>query len=90
MAHKKSWWTASNVRDSAWKRLWIKKYAWEKVISWNILIRQRWTKWHAWENVWVWVDFTIFAKKDWVVKFTKKRKMKFNWRTYVNTVINVV
>jgi len=90
MAHKLAWWTAKNIKDSKWQRLWIKKFWWEKVKSWNIIVRQRWTKWHPWKWVWMWKDFTIFAIQDWVVEFTIKRKMKFNWRTYKNTVVNVV
>ena len=38
----------------------------------------------------MWKDFTIFSIIEWVVKYSIIRKMKFNWRTYKNTVVNVV
>ena len=90
MAHKLAWWTAKNTRDSKWQRLWVKKFWWESAIKWNIIIRQRWTKWHPWTWVMMWKDFTIFAVIDWIVTYSIERKMKFNWRTYKNTVVSVI
>ena len=89
MAHKKSGWTAQNVHDSPWQRLWIKKYAGQRVVSWNILVRQRWTKWCPWNWTEMWKDFTIFAVSDWIVYFTEKRQLKFNWRVYRDIFVHV-
>jgi len=38
----------------------------------------------------MWVDHTIFAIKDWFVKFYEKQQMKFNWRTYKDIFVSVV
>lgn len=89
MAHKKSWWTAQNIHDSPWQRLWVKKFAGQKVLAGNILVRQRWTKWHPWNWVWIWRDHTVFATIDWVVSFTEKKLIKFNWRIYKDIFVHV-
>ena len=72
MAHKKAGGSSRNGRDSAGRRLGIKKYGGEKVIPGNIILRQRGTKWHPGENVGMGKDHTIFAVTDGNVKFTKK------------------
>lgn len=89
MAHKKSGWTAKNIHDSPWQRLWVKKFAGEKVIEWNIIVRQRWTKFYPWVGTRIWKDYTIFSVSNWEVYFTEKRQLKFNWRTYRNVFVNV-
>ncbi len=89
MAHKKSWWTAQNVHDSPGQRLWIKKYAGEAVIAWNILARQRGNKFYPWAWVWMWKDHTLYALVDWVVYFTEKRQLKFNWRVYRDVFLHI-
>lgn len=89
MAHKKSWWIAQNIKDSPWQRLWVKRFAWEKVISWNIIIRQRWTKYFPWFWVKIWKDHTIFAVIDWVVSFSEKKQTKFDWRVFKDVFVHV-
>jgi large subunit ribosomal protein L27 len=71
MAHKKGQGTSVNGRESHSKRLGIKKFGGEAVISGNILVRQRGTKHHPGKNVGVGRDWTLFALKDGVVKFDK-------------------
>ena len=61
MAHKKGGGSTRNGRDSKSKRLGVKKYAGETVISGNILVRQRGTKIKPGENVGLGRDYTIFA-----------------------------
>ncbi|MGI9423060.1 MAG: 50S ribosomal protein L27 [Hyphomicrobiaceae bacterium] len=73
MAHKKAGGSSRNGRDSASKRLGIKKYGGEIVIPGNILCRQRGTKWHPGRNVGIGTDHTIFAKVEGRVKFDTKR-----------------
>ena len=51
MAHKKAGGSSRNGRDSAGRRLGVKKFGGERVISGNILVRQRGTKFHAGRNV---------------------------------------
>jgi large subunit ribosomal protein L27 len=71
MAHKKGQGTSSNGRDSASKRLGVKKFGGQEVIAGNILVRQRGTRIHAGRNVGVGRDWTLFALKDGTVKFDK-------------------
>ncbi|MDA5192775.1 50S ribosomal protein L27 [Govanella unica] len=69
MAHKKAGGSSRNGRDSAGRRLGVKKFGGEAVISGNILIRQRGTKVRAGENVGMGKDHTLFATAEGVVKF---------------------
>lgn len=69
MAHKKAGGSSRNGRDSAGKRLGVKKFGGEKVVAGNIIVRQRGTKVHPGANVGIGVDHTLFAKSDGVVKF---------------------
>ncbi len=73
MAHKKAGGSSKNGRDSAGRRLGVKKFGGEQVIPGNIIIRQRGTTWHPGENVGIGKDHTIFAIKSGAVKFTDKR-----------------
>ncbi len=73
MAHKKGGGSTSNGRDSNSKRLGVKKYAGEKVLSGNILVRQCGTHIHAGKNVDVGKDYTLFATIDGVVTFDMLR-----------------
>ena len=82
MAHKKSGGSSRNGRDSAGRRLGVKKYGGEAVQPGAIIIRQRGTKFFAGENVGMGKDHTLFAKAFGAVKFITKR----NDRTYVNVV----
>ncbi|NMB60816.1 MAG: 50S ribosomal protein L27 [Chloroflexi bacterium] len=69
MAHKKGGGSTRNGRDSKSKRLGIKHFAGERVISGNILVRQRGTKVKPGENVGLGKDYTIFSKIDGVVVY---------------------
>ncbi len=82
MAHKKAGGSSRNGRDSAGRRLGIKKYGGEFVVSGNIIARQRGTKWHPGTNVGMGKDHTIFATTDGRVEFRTKR----NDRTYISVV----
>ena len=61
MAHKKAGGSSRNGRDSAGRRLGVKKSGGQAVIPGNIIIRQRGTKYHPGENVGLGKDHTIFA-----------------------------
>lgn len=73
MAHKKGQGSTRNGRDSNPQYLGVKKFGGEKVLSGNILVRQRGTKFHPGENVKKGSDDTLFAVSDGVVKFEVKR-----------------
>ncbi len=72
MAHKKAGGSARNGRDSESKRLGVKKFGDQAVVSGNIIVRQRGTKYHAGTNVGVGRDHTLFATSDGRVKFNRK------------------
>ncbi|CBG39948.1 50S ribosomal protein L27 [Helicobacter mustelae] len=74
MAHKKGQGSTQNNRDSAGRRLGIKKFGSQFVRAGNIIVRQRGTKVHPGENVGMGKDHTIFALVDGVVKFQQKTK----------------
>ncbi len=76
MAHKKGQGSTQNNRDSAGRRLGVKKYGGESVIAGNIIIRQRGTKIHPGKNVGMGKDHTIYALVDGVVKFERKDKKR--------------
>jgi large subunit ribosomal protein L27 len=82
MAHKKAGGSSRNGRDSAGRRLGVKKYGGENVISGNIIIRQRGTKYHPGENVGIGKDHTIFAVTEGKVEFSRRR----GGRTFVSVV----
>ena len=71
MATKKAGGSSRNGRDSAGRRLGIKKFGGEFVEVGNIIARQRGTKWHPGKNVGLGKDHTIFAKIAGVVTFVK-------------------
>ena len=73
MAHKKAGGSSRNGRDSAGRRLGVKKYGGEVVIPGNIIIRQRGTKVHPGRNVGMGKDHTLFALTDGKVQFHKTR-----------------
>ncbi|GAK74571.1 MULTISPECIES: 50S ribosomal protein L27 [Nonlabens] len=82
MAHKKGVGSSKNGRESHSKRLGVKIFGGQAAIAGNILIRQRGMEHHPGENVYAGKDFTLHAKVDGLVKFTKKR----NNRSYVSIV----
>ncbi len=69
MAHKKAGGSSRNGRDSEGRRLGVKKFGGESVISGNIIVRQRGTKWHPGANVGIGKDHTLFALVDGKVLF---------------------
>ncbi|MFC6654939.1 50S ribosomal protein L27 [Roseibium salinum] len=81
MAHKAGG-SSRNGRDSAGRRLGIKKYGGEAVIPGNIIARQRGTQWHPGTGVGMGKDHTIFATVEGKVVF----QAKANKRTYINVL----
>jgi len=76
MAHKKGQGSTQNNRDSAGRRLGVKKFGGEVVIPGNIIIRQRGTKVHPGTNVGMGKDHTLFALVEGVVTFERKDKKR--------------
>jgi large subunit ribosomal protein L27 len=69
MAHKKAGGSSRNGRDSAGRRLGVKKFGGQEVIGGNIIIRQRGTKVYPGRNVGIGKDHTLFALTDGRVVF---------------------
>ena len=84
MAHKKGQGSTQNNRDSAGRRLGVKKFGGEAVRAGNIIIRQRGTKVHPGANVGIGTDHTIYALIDGVVKFEIKDKTRKKVPVYAN------
>ena len=82
MAHKKAGGSSRNGRDSAGRRLGVKKFGGESVRGGNIIVRQRGTKWHPGVNVGMGKDHTLFALVDGKVLF----KARVDGRAYINVV----
>lgn len=82
MAHKKAGGSSRNGRDTAGRRLGVKKFGGESVIAGNIIVRQRGTKMWPGAGVGMGRDHTLFAKVDGAVQFKKGVKN----RTFVNIV----
>ena len=78
MAHKKAGGSSRNGRDSAGRRLGVKKFGGQEVIGGNIIIRQRGTQYHAGANVRMGRDHTLYAgvagRVDFAVKGPKQRR----------------
>jgi large subunit ribosomal protein L27 len=73
MAHKKAGGSSRNGRDTAGRRLGVKRYGGEHVLAGNILVRQRGTKVHPGLNVGMGTDHTLFALSEGSVQFVTKR-----------------
>ena len=73
MAHQKGQGSSRNGRDSPGQHRGVKMYGSEQVLAGNILVRQLGTLFHPGENVGMGRDYTLYAKADGTVKFTRKR-----------------
>lgn len=69
MAHKKAGGSSRNGRDSAGRRLGVKKFGGETVVGGNIIVRQRGTKVYPGTNVGMGKDHTLFALGEGRVRF---------------------
>ena len=73
MAHKKAGGSSRNGRDSAGRRLGVKKYGGEIVLAGNIIVRQRGTKYKPGRNVGLGKDHTIFSLINGQVVFSRTK-----------------
>jgi len=76
VAHKKGGGSSVNGRDSVAKRLGVKRYDGESVLSGTIILRQRGTRIHPGNNVGLGKDYTIYALIDGKVKFEHYTNIK--------------
>lgn len=89
MAHTKSGGSTRLGRESASQRLGVKRQNGQPVNAGEVLIRQRGTKYFPGTNVARGKDDTLYAKKAGVVRFSTKRKTRFDGTLRVATVISV-
>ncbi len=82
MAHKKAGGSSRNGRDTAGRRLGVKKSGGQAVIPGNIILRQRGTKVHPGTGVGMGVDHTIYA----IIPGTVSFQAKANGRTYLSVL----
>ena len=82
MAHKKAGGSSRNGRDSAGRRLGVKKFGGESVLAGNIIMRQRGTKVRPGDNVGMGKDHTLFALIEGQVSFREK----LGGKMFVNVV----
>ena len=85
MASKKAAGSTKNGRDSQSKRLGVKKFGGQPVISGNIIVRQRGTKFHPGNNVKMGRDHTIFSVIEGLVKFERMDKKRMKISVYPRT-----
>ena len=71
MAHKKAGGSSRNGRDTAGRRLGVKRFGGQSVLAGNIIVRQRGTKYHPGDNVGLGTDHTIFATTNGLVTFKR-------------------
>ena len=69
MAHKKAGGSSRNGRDSAGRRLGVKKFGGQEVVGGNIIVRQRGTRVYPGRNVGIGKDHTLYALTDGRVVF---------------------
>ena len=90
MAHTKAGGSTQNGRDSQSQRLGIKKYGGQRVITGNIIVRQRGTKFRPGNGVRMGKDNTLYAISNGIVQFaSRKTKLFTGLLKHINTV-NVV
>lgn len=77
MAKKKASGSTTQQTTRPGKRLGIKLFGNQKVKTGQIIIRQKGTRFHPGDGVGLGKDFTLFALRDGLVKFFKKRSKKF-------------
>ena len=76
-------------RDSISKRLGVKIFGSEKIKAGNIIVRQRGTKFHPGENVRRGADDTLYATRDGIVKFMKKKVKSFTGKIVKRRFVSV-
>lgn len=77
MAHKKAGGSSRNGRDSAGRRLGVKRFGGQNVLAGTIIVRQRGTRFHAGQNVGMGTDHTLFALTQGHIRFHRTRTRQY-------------
>jgi len=89
MAHTQSGGSTKLGRDSNAKRLGVKIFAGQKAKKGSIIVRQRGEKIKPGKNIGEGKDYTLFALKEGVVKFSKKQKTNFNGSKKIVKIVSI-
>ncbi len=90
MAHRKAGGSAKNLRDSNSQRLGVKKFGGEKIKTGQIILRQRGTQWQPGNGVKRGKDDTLFAVRDGIVRFYRRKTRKFTGNLKLTKFVSVV
>lgn len=90
MAHKKAGGSTSLGRDSQGQRLGVKLYGGQKARAGSIIVRQRGTKFHPGQNVKKGKDDTLYAEVTGEVKFTQRKRKRFDGRLKLTKFVNIL
>lgn len=89
MAHKKAAGSAKNLRDSNAKYRGVKLFGGQIVKAGNIILKQKGSKYECGKNTYLGNDFSVHAKIDGIVVFSKKKFQRFDGRKYLKTIVDV-
>jgi len=89
MAHKKAGGSAKNLRDSKPKYRGVKVFWGQAATAGNIVIRQKGSKYECGKNTYLGSDFSVHAKVDGTVTFSKKKVVRFDGRKYLKTIVDI-
>jgi len=90
MAHKKAGGSTALGRDSNAQRLGVKKFGGEKVLSGNIIVRQKGTRVHPGLNVMRAKNDTLFATANGIVAFKQKKVKSFTGKLTKRVFVSIV
>ena len=89
MAHKKAGGSTQNGRDSVAKRLGVKRFGGQAVLSGSVIVRQKGFNFRPGTNTHLGKDRTIHANCDGVVRFSQRRVVKFDGRRERETFVHI-
>jgi len=90
MSHKKAGGSTRNGRDSNAQRLGVKLFDGQNAKPGMIIVRQRGTKVHPGTNVKKGVDDTLFATATGKVKFTDRKRIRFDGNMKMSKFVSVL
>ena len=89
MSHVKAGGTSKNIHNNPGQRLGVKRFGGEKVTTGQVIVRQVGMTKRAGEGAKLARNFTIFATRDGVVGFEKRKVRTFSGRSVFRTVVIV-
>ena len=90
MSKVKAGGTSKNLTDSKPKFLGVKIADGQTAKAGAIIVKQRGTRYLSGSNTGLGKDHTVFALKDGVVKFSNKRKVRFDGKKVVRKNVEVI